>query len=397
MPEKNPAVGELSALKARHEGTGRQPRTAGQTPESDGGGVLPRSIWLGLAVVLALGAAVSLTLSYRELRRLAERDRALQLKEQRLAEYDQRLADLSAGVAKMDARAEQLKAELRLLEGDAAKGAEAAAAYKTFAVMVPNLKKEAEDLSARIEALRGEKSGLDGAVAKVQATLDVVQSAKTNTQANLDLIERNVAYRRGDITELLSAISSNKVALAAYNQAVQEQKTEYATLKRDCEAKRKERDDQVRERDEARAAMSGLQDAVTRLKSERTTATNELAEMTIEIARLSSRISAERKSLADMDGEKIRLTGELTRLATTKSEYDALAQKKDEVGRQFASLTQQTEGQKALLAGKTAELVDLKKQVDALEAKRLDLERAVNQLIGQQTVLETKSAAGTRK
>jgi len=394
-------VGELGALKARYERADGALKTTGQSRDlGGGGGILPQSAWLGFAVILALAAAISLTLSYRELRRLEERKQAFALKEQSLAECDQRISALNSNIAKMEAKSEQLKAEVMALEGDAVKGAEVAAAtaaYKTYMTTLPGLKKETEDLSARAEALRGEQSSLDGAVAKAQARLGTVLSAKTNAQAKLDQLESNLTLRNANIADWQAAIASNKVSLTACAQAIKEAKAEHTIIKNDCDSKRKEKDDQVRELNEARAAMSGLQDAVTRLRSEHMTVTNELAQMTIELARVSSRISAERKGLADLEAEKTRLNDEVARLTATKAEYDALAQKKDDAGRQLASLGQQVESQKALLAGRTAEAGELNKQVDILEAKRLELERAVSQLIGQQSVLDSKDKTSNRK
>lgn len=397
MPKKNSTVDELGALKTRHEGVSNGSKIAVQTAEQGGGGILPRFVWVGLAMILALVSAASLTRSYHELRKLADRERALSQKEQRLAEYDQRLSTLSADVAKMDAKAEQLKAEMRMLEGDAAKGAEASAAYKTYSAMLPNLKKETEDLAGRLEFLRGEKSTLDGAVTKAQASLDTIQSAKTAAQTRLDQFEGGIALQKAEVENLQTSIASNKTALVACIQALKEQQAEYASVKRDFESKRLDRDEQVRERDEAKGVLTGLQDAVTRLKSERTTATNELTEMTVELARISARISSERKILADMEAAKTVLNTELTRLGGIKAEYDTLAKKKDDAERALVTLTQQLETQKTLLAGRTAEAAEMTKQVDILASNRLELERSVNQLIGQQNALETKGVKTSSK
>ena len=61
MPKETSAVDKLSALKARHDGSG--PPTEGpSTSESGGGGVIARSAWVGFAVLLAAGSAVALIL-----------------------------------------------------------------------------------------------------------------------------------------------------------------------------------------------------------------------------------------------------------------------------------------------------------------------------------------------
>jgi chromosome segregation ATPase len=397
MPDKNSAVDKLSALKTRHEGTGRSPNAVEQIPDLGKGGILPQSLWIGLAVILALGAATSLTLSYRDLRRLADRERTLNMKLQNLADCDQRLSALNTDIAKLNARAEQLKAEIKETEGDAAKGAEAAAAYKMFSAMLPSLKAEMENLSGRVEALRGEKSTLDDATAKAQAILNITQNAKTNTLAALDQLERDMALRKADVAALDVALASNKASLAVCTQSAQEQKDECTAVKRDRDNKRQDRDEALRERDQARGTLTGLQDSVMRLRSERATATNELAEMSAELARVTTKISVERKTLADLEVEKTKLTSEVPRLTAAKVEYDAIVQKKDETGRQLASLTQQVESQKTLFAERTAVAMESKKQVDALDTKRLELERAVHELIGQQTALETKGATSNRK
>ena len=84
MPTKTSAVDELSALKARNDSGNNRP---GGVAPNDGYGtgvMLPRAAWIGFALILALTSAISLTLAYRELRGLSERERGLALKEQQL-------------------------------------------------------------------------------------------------------------------------------------------------------------------------------------------------------------------------------------------------------------------------------------------------------------------------
>ena len=323
---------------------------------------------------------------------MAERERALGMKEQQLQEYDQRLSSLSTDVGKLEARSDQLKKEVQLLEGDAAKGAEAAAAYKTLSAMLPNLKRETESLTAQVETLRTEQAGLDGAVAKAGATLRGLEDARAGKEADTAKLERTLDARSAELEGLKTGIASNKVTLEFYTQAVKEQKARYAAQRDESSEERKQRDALVQERDEVTGELTGLQKSAKRLRAERAAATNELDVMTADLERLSTRIRAERKSLAELESDKATLTEDVGQLAAAKAEHDMLLKKKAESDRQLADVDQRLAARTVELAEHSGKADALKKQIETLEAKRLELERIVNQLIGQQHALDTKQA-----
>lgn len=151
MPKKATAVDELSAMKARHDGSGSEPNAGALAAPAKGGGILGRSAWIGLAVILALGSGTALTLAYRELRGLAARESAVRIKEEHVTELDDRLAELGSQASKSQAQLEQLKGEIKATEKYAAKGSAAAAAYRLYSTMVPSMKAESERLTAEIK------------------------------------------------------------------------------------------------------------------------------------------------------------------------------------------------------------------------------------------------------
>ncbi|MBP7831066.1 MAG: hypothetical protein KA248_14240 [Kiritimatiellae bacterium] len=393
MPEKSSTMDQLGALKAKYEGTGDAPTELPPPSDLGRGGILPMSLWVGLGILLACVSAFSLVLSYARLRSLTERENAFAQKAQLLKEYDQRLSTLNSDIAEMQARQQQLKGENRVLEAEAAKGAAAAAAYRMFTTMVPELKQESEILTANIKSLKAEKTSLDGEVSSARVTRDSIQSSYTNLQANFTDTERALAAKKAELSLILAAVSTNQAVLTGLLQSVKEQQSVLAALNVDTEARRNERNDHVRVRDEAKAALPGIQDTVTRLRVEYSSLTNELTTMSSELSRLSARVSAERKTLSVLESEKSALAAEVASLEGARGEINRLLQQKESVAQEESSLSQQVKTQQAALAEATTALTALQKQVSDLDTRRLDLERAVNQLIGQQKSLSAKDSA----
>ena len=388
MPTKTSAVDELSALKARNDSGNNRP---GGVAPNDGYGtgvMLPRAAWIGFALILALTSAISLTLAYRELRGLSERERGLALKEQQLEEYDQRISVLRVDLGKHEARSDQLKGEIALLQSDAAKGAEAAAAYKMHSAMLPNLKTEVEGLGSRLEGLKDERATLDSAVAKAKAELDALEDRRRSEESEAARIAETLGERRAMLDDLNTTIASNRVTAAFYTRAIEEAMARNAELREESREERSRRDKAIQEHNTVSGELASLEESVTRLRSERAVATNEIALLVVEMDRLATRIREERTILGSLEADKTKLTEAIAQMASVKANYEALAQKKTEIERQLTTLDNQAASRSSEVAELNAKADELKRQVAALETRRLDLERIVNQLIGRQRALE---------
>lgn len=391
MPEKTSAVDELSALKARNDGSNNPPGGVSPNDSQGGGAMLPRSAWIGFALILALTSAISLTLAYRELRGLSERERALALKEQQLEEYDQRIAVLRVDLGKLEARSDQLKGEVAVLETDAAKGAEAAAAYKMHSAMLPNLKSEVEALSSRIEGLKDERATLDSAVAKAKAELQALEDRRRSEESEIARIAETLGERRAMLDALNTTIASNRVTAAFHARAIEEAMARNAELREEGREERSRRDAAIQARNTVSGELASLEESVTRLRSERAVATNEVALLAEEMDRLASRIREERRTVGSLEADKTKLSEEIAQMASVKADYEALAQRKTDIERELTTLDRQVESRSSKAAELNAKADELKSQVATLESRRLELERIVNQLIGQQRALEARA------
>jgi len=118
MSEKNTAMDERDALKARHtEGTGADTAATKDIHEQRRVFLSPY-IWRLMAVLLALLCGIFLALSYREALNLREREAALGNKEAQIKDFETRIVSLSGEIGKLSAQREQLREEINIFVED---------------------------------------------------------------------------------------------------------------------------------------------------------------------------------------------------------------------------------------------------------------------------------------
>lgn len=393
MPRKNSTVDQLGTIKAKYDGARGTPIALDSHADTGRRDFLSPFAWIALAVLLAIISASSLMFSYIKLRSLAERESALAQKEERIKECDQRLSMLNVEIAKLAARQENLKKENMSLEADVVKRAESTASYRVYAVMVPSLKIEVDKLVSDIQSLKTEKGEIEGAVSKIQPTLDALRESYTNTQSRMDDTQRAFAAKKEELSAILASVSSKQAALAGLAQTVTEKDFALTALINDTDKKKKERDEHIRLRDEAQGIIPSIQDTIIRLQVERSSLTNEVTALASELARLNSRVSAERKAISNLDEEKTSLAAEVTHYSGMRAEIQQMTQQKELITKELAVLGQQLKTLQSAFTERTDAQAILQKQVSDLETKRIDLDRAVNQLIGQQKALTVKDSA----
>lgn len=142
--------------------------------------------------------------------------------------------------------------------------------------------------------------------------------------------------------------------------------------------------------DQIKRAMPGLRQLTEALGAERAAATNELTALQPELARLSGRVREARRELASLDVEKARLEESLVGLNAEKAEHTARLNRKTQLATELSALSEHVEKQKAQLADDKGKASVLAADIRKLEQQRLELERSVNQLIGEKRALEAQ-------
>ena len=192
MPEKDSALGQLNAMKARY--------TEKDTIETgDGGHLVPQTrrlmapqYWRAAAILLAIFCGIFLSLAYRESKDLSKRRSELELIERRLADSENRLMELSTEIGTMSAQRESLAGDIVKLRSEAANYAESSAESRILGETLPPLKDEYTALISKVATLRKSKTDLEGQVRSVEEKLANVQAAFDSRDRKLQEVEKDL-------------------------------------------------------------------------------------------------------------------------------------------------------------------------------------------------------------
>jgi len=324
MSEKDSALGQLNAMKARYaEGesiaNGEGDRLASQPRR-----LLTPHYWRAGAILLAVFCGVFLSLAYRESKGLSRRHSQLQVIESRLADSENHLMTLSTEIGTMTAQKESLTSELIRLRSEAAKSAESSAENRILGKALPPLKSEYSELVSKVASLRESKAELEGQVrsaekklADVRAVIETQERALKKVSTSADSKQKRLVKIERELADKQTAVTGAQRSLLDYSRQIKTVERDYENLKKRLASMNDERDQVT---DTIRAKQADLNSARADYNKEK----SRLDLLSAELKRLNNSLLKDQKRIEVAENRRRSLSDEVSALEAKKAQLSAV-------------------------------------------------------------------------